>query len=296
MNHPTIQVLRRGILAAVLVVYIASCAASIRTTLPWCDEGWFADPAYNLLTRGVMANSVLDPTFGYGAARVSGIDRHTYWIMPLYILAQCAWYRLTGFGLFPMRALSLGCGLLALAAWFSVLWHLLRDRAIAIAATAFLALDFHFIWASTTGRMDMLAVCLGFAAMAVYLHWRRDHFPRAVLAANCLMAAALFTHPYAILLGLDLAILMLLFDARRLVRISTLPLAAAPYLAGLAGWSLYILQDPAGFRQQFAGNAGMRYDGLLLFRAPWLAIQREVAWRYLRYYGLAPTSVGLSRL
>src|SRR5271155_3899894 len=129
--------LRRAVMLAVLVVYVVSCAGSIRTTLPWCDEGWFADPAYNLLARGVMANSTLDPTFEFGAVRVTGIDRHTYWIMPLYILAQSAWYRLIGFDLFSMRTLSLVWGLAALAAWYFALLALLRDRAIATAAVVF---------------------------------------------------------------------------------------------------------------------------------------------------------------
>ena len=134
--------LRCGVIVvAVLVIYRASSASSIRTALPWCDEGWFADPAYSLLTRGVMANSVLDPTSGFGAARVPGIDRHTYWVMPPYILAQSAWYRLIGLGLFSMRALSLFWGPLALAAWFLVLRALLRDPAVASAAMAFLALN-----------------------------------------------------------------------------------------------------------------------------------------------------------
>jgi 4-amino-4-deoxy-L-arabinose transferase-like glycosyltransferase len=285
-----------AVILAVLVIYGASCASSIRTMLPWCDEGWFADPAYNLLARGVMANSTLDPTFGFSASRVTGIDRHTYWIMPLYILVQSAWYRLIGFNLFSMRALSFVCGLAALAAWYFALHALLHDRAIATAAVAFLALDFHFVWASSTGRMDILALALGFAALAVYLCWREEHFMRALLASNCFMAAALFTHPYAVLIFLDLAILSLLFDARRVLKIRSLAAAAAPYLAGMVAWGLYIMREPSSFRAQFAGNAAARYDGLLFFRAPWTAIRRELTNRYLGYYGAASYSTGLSRL
>ena len=293
---PAATRLHRAVMLAVLAVFVASSAGSIRTNLPWCDEGWFADPAYNLLARGVMANSTLDPTFGFGAARVTGIDEHTYWIMPLYILAQSAWYRLIGFSLFSMRTLSFVWGLAALAAWYFALRALLHDAAIATAAVAFIALDFHFVWASTTGRMDVMALALGFAALAVYLCWREEHFMRALLAGNCLMAAALFTHPYAILIFLDLAILSLMFDARRLLKIRSLAAAAAPYLAGMAAWGLYIMRDLPSFRAQFGGNAAARYDGLLLFRAPWTAIRREVAGRYLSYYGAASYNAGLSRL
>jgi hypothetical protein len=41
---PAASRLHRAVMLAVLIVYVASCAGSIRTTLPWCDEGWFADP------------------------------------------------------------------------------------------------------------------------------------------------------------------------------------------------------------------------------------------------------------
>ena len=288
--------LRRAVMLAVLVIYGASCIGSIRTSLPWCDEGWFADPAHNLLVSGVMANATLDPSFGFGAARVTGIDRHTYWIMPLYILAQSAWYRVVGFNLFSMRTLSLAWGLAALAAWYFALCALLGDRTVATAVVAFLALDFHFIWASTTGRMDMMALALGFTALAVYLRWREQHFLRAVVVSNCFMAAALFTHPYSVLIFLDLVILTLLLDARRIWNIRSLAAAAAPYLAGIAAWGMYIRQDPASFQAQFGGNAGARYDGLLLFKAPLTAIQRELTRRYLDYYGAASYSTGLSKL
>jgi len=287
--------LRRVLIVAGLVLYGASCAGTIRTALPWCDEGWFADPAYNLLTRGVLANSAMDPTFAFSTVRATGIDRHTYWIMPLYPLAQTAWYRLVGFGLFSMRSLSFLWGLAALAAWFFTLRDLLHDEAIATTAVAFLALDFHFVWASSIGRMDMMALALGFAALAIYLHWHASHFLPSVFAANCLMAAALFTHPYTILLFVNLVILLFVFDRRRLFKIRTLITAAAPYLAGMAGWAVYIMQDPADFRAQFGGNAASRYDGLLIFKSPWTAIYRELTQRYFTYYGGASYSAGLSR-
>src|SRR6516162_9544166 len=100
----------RGILLCVLV-YLILTAAALHSVLPWCDEGWFSDPAWNLMTRGAMANTALDPTATWREVNLTGIDRHAYWIMPLYVVAQVPWYEIAGFGLMAMR-------------WFSVFWGL----------------------------------------------------------------------------------------------------------------------------------------------------------------------------
>src|SRR5439155_11835173 len=140
--------------------------------LPWCDEGWFSDPAWNLMTRGVMANTVLDPTATWRQVQLEGIDRHTYWIMPLYVVAQVPWYKVTGFGLMQMRVFSTLWGLVALFAWFRILRTLADDRAVAYATLACLAVDFQFVYGASAGRMDMMAVALGSLGIALYLDLR----------------------------------------------------------------------------------------------------------------------------
>src|SRR5438132_145318 len=93
-------------LAGIIVVYLLLATGSLLTLRPWCDEGWFSSPALNLITKGYMGTSVLDPTASWRSVQLGGIHDYTYWIMPLYPLAQAAWYKLTGFGLYSMRALS----------------------------------------------------------------------------------------------------------------------------------------------------------------------------------------------
>lgn len=36
-----------------------------------------------------------------------GVNRHTYYLMPMYLVAQVGWYRLKGVSLFSMRLFSL---------------------------------------------------------------------------------------------------------------------------------------------------------------------------------------------
>src|SRR5438067_2435947 len=100
--------------AAAIALYLVLVVSHLRTLLPWCDEGWFSDPALNLMTRGVIANTVLDPTAAWRQVRLDRIDQHAYWILPLYVDAQAGWYTLVGFGLFSMRAPSCARGHLCL--------------------------------------------------------------------------------------------------------------------------------------------------------------------------------------
>ncbi|MFN7992329.1 MAG: hypothetical protein U0Q18_01925 [Bryobacteraceae bacterium] len=275
-------------------LYLLACIATLRTGIPWCDEGWFGEPAYTLNTRGMIANPTIDPTYTLRTLRFTGVDRHMYYAMPGYILAQAVWYRITGFGLFAMRSLSVMWSIVALLAWGLILDWLFDDPIMVLAAIGAVALDFHFIWAATAGRMDMMTAALGLAAIAVYLRGPARYAGWTVFGSHCLMAAAIFTHPYAVLLWIDLVALTLFFDGRKL-NIRTIASAVTPYFACIAAWAVYIGKDPGAFRAQFGGNAAARWDGLLIVKAPWTELWNEIHTRYLEYYGLAPYSHGISR-
>ncbi len=76
------------------VVYLLLSVGTALTKMPFCDEAWYADPAFNLITNGTMGTPVIESA----GTRLKGLDQHTYWVMPLYILAQAGWYKLVGGG------------------------------------------------------------------------------------------------------------------------------------------------------------------------------------------------------
>ncbi len=43
-----------------------------RTKAPWCDEGWFANPAYNLAFKGNLGSNVLEPSGHFLNAYLKG--------------------------------------------------------------------------------------------------------------------------------------------------------------------------------------------------------------------------------
>src|SRR5438105_13895579 len=94
--------------------------AVVLTKRPWCDEAWFASPAYNLSQHGFMGLTILDPHGFAFAAFAKGINQLTYLIMPGYLLAQAGWYKIFGFGLTSMRSMSMVWSMIALGATFVI--------------------------------------------------------------------------------------------------------------------------------------------------------------------------------
>jgi 4-amino-4-deoxy-L-arabinose transferase-like glycosyltransferase len=219
----------------------------------------------------------------------AGINRRTYYVMPLHLMAQAGWYRLTGVSLFSMRLFSLFWALLAMAAWFALMRHLF-GLSLAALTVALIALDYFFLTDSSFGRMDMMSAALGFGGLAAFVLLRERNFAAAILASNTLVAAAVFTHPMAITHFGGLIFLVLYLN-RHDLRPRHVAMAAAPYLAGGLAWGLYILQSPADFMAQFKANAN--YMGRLnALTAPWIGVWREIIVRYGTGYGLGRHTVG----
>src|SRR5262245_33131098 len=131
----------RAVVACGIVIYLVLAARRMLTDAPTCDEGWFASPARNLVTAGAMTTTVIEEA---NLSMTTGIHRYTYWIMPLNVLIQAAWYKVFGFGLFTMRSISILFGILALFGWFSVIKSLTGDERLALLALILIAVDFSF--------------------------------------------------------------------------------------------------------------------------------------------------------
>src|SRR3954454_505992 len=99
--------LRIRVIVPILLAFVAIAVLCAHTNLPWSDEAWFASPALNLITNGSFGTSVLDPTASFRTNNLTGIRQHTYWIVPLFPLAEAAWFRVMGFGLMQLRYLSI---------------------------------------------------------------------------------------------------------------------------------------------------------------------------------------------
>ena len=263
---------------AIVTCYLLLALASALYKRPGCDEAWFASPGLNLATQGYMGTSVLEPSTKFPGGRdLAGIDRYTYWIMPLHAVFQAGWYRVVGFGLFQMRALSIFWGLIALACWYLIAEKLSGERAVALLTVTLIAFDYAFVRSAAHGRMDMMSAALGCAGFAAYLHFRERSLSLAVIVSQSLIAASIFTHPNGVLPFLAVACACLVLDRRRL-RLRHFGYGALPYLVGAAAWGMYIAQAPQIFLTQFGGNTVGRFTPLF---SPLASLKSEIVDRYM---------------
>ena len=276
----------------ILMLFVVLAVLCAHVNLPGTDEAWFASPALNLITQGHFGTSVLDPTAAFRKNNLTGINRRTYWIPPLYPLMQAAWDRVAGFGLMHVRYFSAVWGLLAMWAWYRILTIVSGDRRAATLAMGLMAVDFTFVLAASWGRMDMMAAALGSAGLAAYLSLREKHLTRAVLASQACVAAAGLSHPLALGYLAGLVALTLYRDWRR-IRFPHVMAACVPYLVGAAGWGLYISQAPHDFILQFGGNAADR--GVPL-SDPVALLYVQFVERFWHMFGMAPDTRGFSHL
>jgi 4-amino-4-deoxy-L-arabinose transferase-like glycosyltransferase len=289
---PTVSKRTLAALCGILLFYFTLGLMRARTSQPFCDEGWFASPAVNLLRTGTMSTTVLDVTAAWRNTSLEGLERHTYWTMPLYPVTLSVWFRVAGVGLFQMRMLSVLWGVIALLGWFLVVRVLSGNTLAALAAIGILAVGFQFQTRASMGRMDAMCAALSVGAVAAYLLLRENRLPAAILVSHTLVAAAGLTHPAGIIGLVWVVFLALYYDMPRL-KVRHLAVAAVPYLVGAAAWGAYILQEPGLFLKQFAGNAA---DRGLFFHSPLAALGDEVALRYLDQFGLSARHQGAERL
>lgn len=279
-------------LGAVLALYFISSIAVARARVPWSNEAWAANPAATFAAKGYFGTPILASEGTW----LRGIDRHTYWSMPLHPLLLGVWFRIFGVGLTQQIAFSISCGAISLLAVFAMAAALLRPyphaASLAFIPAALLASHMPFLEAASNGRMEMLCLTFGLCAYAAFF---LD--PARLWVSHAFAAASLFTHPCGVLFVAGLIALMFLSKASRPSWPAILK-CAAPYLLLTAAWGAYIAQAPADFRSQFLGNlsgfAGeyngrSRVSGLA---QPIEAIRAELRLRYLDplgFNGIKPT-------
>ncbi len=267
-----------------IVIYLVLSLWLAHTKAPWCDEGWFANPAYNLAFRGNMGMSVLEPSGFHLNAYFRGVEQRTYLYPPNHMVALAGWFRLFGPDVFSMRVYSICWSAVSLAVLFYLFSQFFPDRRVAVIGTLFTAVDFIFLWSSADGRPEGSANALALCAVAAYLYFREQNFRKAVIYSQLLGASAAFIHPNAAVVMVALGVVAWRFD-REQFRLQHLFLACGPYLFFALLWLLYILESPGDFLAQFlvhaAGHHSERFRNLI---RPDIAIGTEIARHLTAYY------------
>lgn len=289
---PQTRLRRLAAAACIAAVLLSLCSAGVaaRHRLPWSDEGWFSSASYNLAHRGFFGTTVLEPA----RQHLTRIDQRTYWVMPLFLLAQAGWYMIAPETIFWTRAFTIIWAFWALFAFWHFVAHVAPDPRLASLATSLLALSYIFIDNSAFARPDMMCLTLGLAGLAVYVTYRQTHFIVALTVSNGLVAASCVTHPNGVFHALGLLGLLVWFDFHRL-SLTVLTVVLCPYGVAAAAWGVYIAQDPSAFMDQFTANAANN-DRWRTSLNPFAIIANEIKYRYLPAFGVATGGVAMLKL
>lgn len=272
------------IMTVVLAFYALQGLLLSQAKSPWIDEAWVAQPAINLLEKGQMVASFLEPA---NPDMLQQSHRYTYWMPPLWFLQEAAWFKVVGTGLDAQRALSLAWGGVLIVAIYALARSLGVGCLGALAASAILACDSQIIYRAADGRMDIAVSALIYLSLLAYLALRKRNLTGALLLSNALIVCAGLTHPVALVGAVALWVWILCLDAFEL-KWKTLGVSAIPYVLGGLAWGLYILQAPDLFMEQFFGKTpGAQWN-------PIQAVIEEVSGRYFGVYGLASDGAVLS--
>lgn len=265
-------------LAVLATVYLTGAVATALAERPWCDEGWFAEPAWNLVRLGEMSTPTLDNS---STPALESLKKYTYWVFPGYLVTLGGWSWVFGFSLFAARAYSIFWGGVLLVAAATLLRKLGVRWNWVLLALALMLVDYQFLRRASEVRMDIMCAALGFAAIAFYMTQREQNHLRAMVGSHALCAVGVLTHPMGVLAYASLLFTQVYFDRSR-ITLGRLAMAATPYLLGMAIWSLYILQSPDDFVAQLGQNAAGRGS---FWADPIGGIARELYERYVVHLG-----------
>ena len=273
----------RGFLLLIAAVFVCLALASAATRAPWCDEAYFAEPAYQILKVGKMATFVSLPD-QTDEPRTAGTDRYLYWTLPLDIVLQAGWYKIVGFGMVRMRALSMLWGLVAMGSWWVILRRMGAEPLLRVAGVALIILDYAFVKGGSEGRMDVMGAALGFMGIAIFLSWEERGYARAIFWGAFCSATSALTHPIAGMMATaGLGVTILWYSRGRFWLWHPL-VAAVPYLLFFGAWGIYIAQAPDLFKRQLLDLSSGRMGA---WRAPATAVWNEFMQRWAGPFGLS---------
>lgn len=281
----------RGIVWVAVVLFLVLSLLFAYRRGPWNDEGWFASSSLTLVEKGYLGSAVIEPTGTHLPKPPTGIESYTYWVLPLYLLFQAAWYKVLGFTPFLMRLTSIAWGLAGLWAFYRAVEALLQRRDLARLTVFLLAVDVIYVNVATLGRMDMMAAALSWIGIALYMRWRETKLSQAVLCGYGCAALACFTH-HQVILGVAALLTITLYLDRRRITWRLILLAALPLILLAVGWALYAAQRPDLFVAQLDANAAGR---LAVYSDPLRALDWEINRRW-SFYGYDPQSHPARRL
>ncbi|OGS24039.1 MAG: hypothetical protein A2297_06430 [Elusimicrobia bacterium RIFOXYB2_FULL_48_7] len=264
-----------------VALYLVFAAGLVFVQRPNPDETPFSSAAITFIQHGYMG---IPKGMGITSKEFDlQLDKYVYIHPPFGILAQAAWMKVFGIGLFNLRFMAVFFGLLGLLAWYKILEKLGVDKKAILLILIMIALEFNYNRRGAEGRvLDIMCSALAFSAWASYLSFREKRFAISLFLSGACIVMSGLTHPNGIIGLFGLVFLVLYYDRRNL-NIKNIAVFLVPFLIGAAGWGAYILQNVEVFktqiRWQYLSATGF-HPGLNL-----QTVMYDIKSRYLLAYG-----------
>jgi len=240
----------------------------------WPDEVLFFNPAWELMANGVMRTSVL-------TGLIPGMDSHTLWMPPLYIIFLSGIMQIFPSELLTARLFSSFISLGSIYLVYKICLEFQFSPKRIISVLLLLTTDFLFLKFSHTARMESLCLFFALAAFYFLIRGRRDATPStntylSIDAMNRVSTVGIFfsgiclslsflSHPFGIVHSIP--VLFLLFQ-RNSLNIRNLALYGVAGLLPIAAWGIYVIPNWELFIVQFGAQLSRKNE--LLGKFSWL--------------------------
>ncbi len=263
----------RLVLPILLAAFLAARLPPILRQAGGPDEEWYAVPGLTVAREGV-------PRVPYARATdpgsvFLGAERLLFAMPPLSFYAQAPFFLVLPPTYATARLASVAAGCAAILLIHAIARSLWDDRAAGLWGAGIYSGCRLLYFPAMIARPDMLCGALGLAAVWAMCRWGRGRRRRWLATAGVLLGLAGLTHPFALVIALQLGLWAALAPGTATARLLRAVGLAVAALATFSTWLVLILRHPDLFRSQFVANiVGPAGPGLayrLLF--PW----REMA-------------------
>ncbi|QSX09390.1 glycosyltransferase family 39 protein [Alkalibacter rhizosphaerae] len=182
--------------------FLASAFLLTRFPTMHSDEPWLGALSRSMLMQGDYG--VTEPFFDV-------YSRNPHAIRLLFHGLQSMVIHFFGFGLYPLRMISLVFGLGTLGMAYAIGFNILQNQKKALLITLILSLDIWFIYASHFARQEIILVFLLLTAVALLLKDPPHHTWRRDVLVGVILGLAIGVHPNCFLLSLVLGSMYLYF-------------------------------------------------------------------------------------
>ncbi len=252
------------------------------------DEDWFAIPGWTVAQADwprvpYAPGRNPESVFYYADVSLFALPpAFFYWQAPLHKLLP------PGYG--TSRLTSAIAGLVAVIIVYHLGCRCSGDARSGLVAAGVYSLSRVFYFPAITARPDMLCTMFGLGAVASLCRWQGEPTGRRWLViTGLLLGLAGLTHPFALVVCLQAALVVALWTPGWRTRLTSLTILVTATLLPLLLWLPQIVAQPHLFRHQFFGNVVDRSSGGLLSRMVWpwesLTYHSRLVWEHA---GLVP--------